>query len=226
MSEGNLRYHFRLISDSPAYSRTTKSRPLYFTGKRFFDVAMTLMVAPFALLIVGLCALLIRLNGGKAFFCQPRVGKGGRVFNLWKLRTMAPDADKRLEEYLADNPSAKIEWDTKQKLENDPRITWMGKYLRKYSIDELPQLLNVIAGDMSLVGPRPMLPEQRQYYPGTAYFNMRPGLTGLWQISERNGCTFVERALHDTRYSAMMSFSADLWILLLTPMVVLKGTGL
>lgn len=226
MSEGNLRYTLRFTEENPRYNRATKSRSFYFAAKRFFDIALTLGAAPFALVVVGIFALLIRLNGGKAFFCQPRVGKGGRIFNLWKLRTMAPDADKRLEEYLASNPSAQAEWELKQKLENDPRITWLGKYLRKYSIDELPQLLNVLVGDMSLVGPRPMLPEQRQHYPGTAYFDMRPGLTGLWQISERNGCTFVERSLHDTRYSSMMSFSADLWIILLTPMVILKGTGL
>jgi lipopolysaccharide/colanic/teichoic acid biosynthesis glycosyltransferase len=226
MSESNLEYPLGVTSHSSSYERTEKSRSRYFVEKRFFDVAVTLLAAPFALLIVALCAMLIRLNGGKAFFSQPRVGKGGRIFNLWKLRTMAPDADRKLAEYLASNPAAKAEWETKQKLEKDPRITWLGKYLRKYSIDELPQLLNVIAGDMSLVGPRPMLPEQRQYYPGTAYFNLRPGLTGLWQISERNGCTFIERALHDTRYSGMMSFSADLWILVRTPMVVFKGTGL
>lgn len=226
MSDGNLRYTLRFTEHNPTYNQATKSRSLYFAAKRFFDIAVTLMAAPFALMVVGVFALLIRLNGGKAFFTQPRIGKGGRIFNLWKLRTMAPDADKRLEEYLASNPSAKAEWEVKQKLENDPRITWLGRYLRKYSIDELPQLLNVLAGDMSLVGPRPMLPEQRQHYPGTAYFNMRPGLTGLWQISERNGCTFVERALHDTRYFGMMCFTADLWILFRTPMVVLKGTGL
>lgn len=226
MPESNLEYPLGVTSHSSSYERTEKSRSRYFVEKRFFDVAVTLLAAPFALLIVALCAMLIRLNGGKAFFSQPRVGKGGRIFNLWKLRTMAPDADRKLAEYLASNPAAKAEWETKQKLEKDPRITWLGKYLRKYSIDELPQLLNVIAGDMSLVGPRPMLPEQRQYYPGTAYFNLRPGLTGLWQISERNGCTFIERALHDTRYSGMMSFSADLWILVRTPMVVFKGTGL
>jgi exopolysaccharide production protein ExoY len=226
MSEGNIRYPLRFISNNSTYNRTIKSRTFYFSGKRFFDIAVTLAAAPFALVVVGLVALLIRMNGGKAFYSQPRVGKGGRIFNLWKLRTMTPDADKRLEEFLASNPSAKAEWELKQKLEKDPRITWIGRYLRKYSIDELPQLLNVLAGDMSLVGPRPMLPEQRQHYPGTAYFNMRPGLTGLWQISERNDCSFVERALHDTRYSSMMCFTADLWIILLTPMVILKGTGL
>lgn len=226
MSEGDLRYPLRFVTQSPSTGRAVKSRSLYFVSKRCFDIAATLLVAPVALALVGIAAVLIWIDGGKAFFSQPRIGRGGKVFNLWKLRTMAPDADKRLQEHLAADPMARIEWETQQKLRNDPRITRLGRYLRKYSIDELPQLLNVFIGDMSLVGPRPMLPEQRQQYPGTAYFDMRPGLTGLWQISARNGCTFVERALHDTRYSGMMSFSADLWILLRTPVVVLKGTGL
>lgn len=226
MSEGDLRYPLRFITHNPSANGAIKSRSLYFVAKRCFDVSATLLVAPFALTIVGMVALLIWMNGGKAFFSQPRIGKGGRIFNLWKLRTMAPDAERKLQEHLAADPLARVEWETQQKLRNDPRITRLGRYLRKYSIDELPQLLNVLVGDMSLVGPRPMLPEQRQQYPGTAYFDMRPGLTGLWQISERNGCTFVERALYDTRYSGMMSFSTDLWILLRTPMVVLRGTGL
>lgn len=226
MSKGELQYSLRLVPQSIPDRQAIKSRFLYFAAKRTFDVAMTVLAAPFALTIVGICALLIRMDGGKAFYCQPRVGKGGRIFNLWKLRTMAPNAEQRLRAHLAADPSARAEWETMQKLRNDPRITRVGKYLRKYSIDELPQLLNVLVGDMSLVGPRPMLPEQRQHYPGTAYFDLRPGLTGLWQISERNGCTFTEPALHDARYSGIMSFSADLRILMRTPAVVLKGTGI
>ncbi|WP_426124197.1 sugar transferase [Pararhizobium sp. PWRC1-1] len=226
MSEGDLRYPLRTIEQNLSSNRAIKSRSVYLATKRLFDVAVTLLMAPFAILIVGICALLIRRDGGNAFFCQPRVGRGGRIFKLWKLRTMASNADIRLQEHLAADPMARLEWDAKQKLRNDPRITTVGHYLRKYSIDELPQLLNVCLGDMSLVGPRPMLPEQRQQYPGTAYFDLRPGLTGLWQISERNSCTFVERALHDTRYSSTMSFGVDLWILSQTPIVVLRGTGL
>ena len=226
MSKVEMQYSLRLVPQSVPDRQAIKPRFLYFGAKRAFDVVVTLLAAPFALAIVGICVVLIRSDGGKAFYCQPRIGKGGRVFNLWKLRTMAPDAEQRLQTYLAVDPVAKAEWETMQKLRNDPRITRLGKCLRKYSIDEIPQLYNVLVGDMSLVGPRPMLPEQRQHYPGTAYFDMRPGLTGLWQISERNGCTFTERALHDTRYSGIMSFSTDLWILMRTPAVVLRGTGL
>ncbi|MBW9065793.1 sugar transferase [Rhizobium herbae] len=226
MSKLEMQYSLRLVPRSVPDRQAIKPRFLYFGAKRAFDVVVTLLAAPFALAIVGICVVLIRSDGGKAFYRQPRIGKGGRVFNLWKLRTMAPDAEQRLQTYLAADPVAKAEWETMQKLRNDPRITRLGKCLRKYSVDEIPQLYNVLVGDMSLVGPRPMLPEQRQHYPGTAYFDMRPGLTGLWQISERNGCTFTERALHDTRYSGIMSFSTDLWILMRTPAVVLKGTGL
>jgi len=204
----------------------SRSWAAYPTAKRGFDILVVVLIGPFALLLVGLLALIIRMDGGTAFFCQARLGKNGRLFGLWKLRTMVPNAEQLLSVYLDENPPARIEWDTTQKLRNDPRITRLGAYLRKYSVDELPQLLNVLIGDMSLVGPRPMIPEQRQYYPETAYFGMRPGLTGLWQISERNDCSFAERAMQDTRYARTMSFATDLRILLMTPAVVLRGTGL
>ncbi|HEY6630844.1 MAG TPA: sugar transferase [Rhizobiaceae bacterium] len=198
----------------------------YPAAKRLLDIAVILLLAPFVLLVVGILALLIRLDGGTAFYCQSRVGKDGELFNFWKLRTMVPNAKERLEEYLSLNPAARAEWDRTQKLADDPRITKLGRHLRKYSIDELPQLFNVLRGDMSVVGPRPIMPEQRQYYHETAYFGMRPGITGLWQVSERNACTFAERAKHDTRYAATMSFATDLRILLLTFAVVFRGTGI
>lgn len=197
----------------------------YLILKRLFDIVVTLVILPFVVIVVFACAALIRRDGGPAFYSQPRVGRGGQIYRLWKLRSMVPDAEQVLEDHLSRFPEARSEWDRMQKLAYDPRITRLGRFLRKYSIDELPQLLNVLAGDMSLVGPRPMLPEQRQHYPGTAYFELRPGLTGLWQISERNKCTFVERAMYDTRYSAIISFPVDLWIILRTPLIVLKGTG-
>jgi exopolysaccharide production protein ExoY len=219
-------YPSGLTAEVETIDQVSRRWRVYPAAKRGFDILVTLVLAPFVLLLIGILAQLIRMDGSSAFFCQPRVGKNGRIFKLWKLRTMVPDAEQRLAAYLEENPVARIEWDTAQKLRHDPRITRLGAYLRKYSIDELPQLFNVLIGDMSLVGPRPMIPEQQQQYPGTAYFGMRPGLTGLWQIGERNNCSFAERAMHDTRYARTMSFATDVRILLITPAVVLRGTGL
>lgn len=199
---------------------------LYRSAKRAFDIVATLSAAPVAVAMIGALALLIKLDGGPAFYAQPRLGKNGKPFKLWKLRTMVPNASRMLEAYLQQNPEARQEWNRTQKLRNDPRITWIGRYLRKYSVDELPQLWNVFLGQMSLVGPRPMLPEQWSQYPGNTYFEMRPGLTGLWQVSERNSCSFAERAMHDTRYSKLISFSTDLQIMVQTVVVVVRGTGL
>ncbi|MBD9374401.1 sugar transferase [Rhizobium sp. ARZ01] len=224
MSKDHLPYS--LASQPVLHDAVLGSRSIYPVSKRLFDILFTLAIAPLVLPVVGLLALLVRLDGEAAFFCQPRVGKDGRAFQLWKLRTMVPRASEQLQAHLASDAAVRLEWESTQKLKDDPRITRLGKFLRKYSLDELPQFWNVLRGDMSLVGPRPMLPDQRAQYPGTAYFKMRPGLTGLWQISERNGCTFAERAMHDTRYFGMMSLGTDLWILSKTPIVVFKGTGM
>lgn len=227
MLEEYSRTHIRVLSfDLPKSDRRPLSRQIYFGLKRGFDIAATVAVAPVAFSLVGALAILVKLDGGKAFYSQPRVGKNGRTFKLWKLRTMVPGAEAKLEQYLNDNPDARLEWDANQKLRHDPRITKIGGFLRKYSLDELPQLLNVLLGQMSLVGPRPMCIEQRPHYPGTAYFELRPGLTGLWQVSDRNNCTFTERAMHDTRYARIMSFQTDLQIMVRTVSVVFRGTGI
>ncbi|MCO5062899.1 MAG: sugar transferase [Rhizobiaceae bacterium] len=207
-------------------SGTGRRWSIYPAVKRAFDIAVTLAMAPAAVPLVGLCAMLVRRDGASPFYSQPRLGKNGKEFLIWKLRTMVPNADKVLASYLEQNPEAKAEWDAHQKLANDPRITRIGRFLRKYSIDEFPQLFNVFVGDMSLVGPRPMCPDQRQQYPGTAYFELRPGMTGLWQISERNQTTFAERAIYDNRYAGALSLATDMRILVMTPLVVLRGTGL
>lgn len=215
-----------LSLERPSSRRGLWSRQVYAVAKRGFDLTVVLATAPVALAIVGTLALAVRLDGEKAFYCQARVGRNGKTFRLWKLRSMVPDAEEKLAQYLSQNPAARQEWDANQKLRDDPRITKLGRYLRKYSIDELPQLFNVLTGDMSLVGPRPMCPEQQPQYPGTAYYALRPGLTGLWQISDRNGCTFAERAMHDTRYARTMSFGTDMRVILRTAGVVVRGTGL
>jgi lipopolysaccharide/colanic/teichoic acid biosynthesis glycosyltransferase len=193
--------------------------------KRWFDLALILLASPFVLPMILLLALLVRRDGGPAFYVQDRVGLDGQVFRLWKLRTMEVDADARLAAHLATDPALKAEWESSQKLKNDPRITPLGRLLRKISLDELPQLWNVLKGDMSLVGPRPMLPEQRALYPGRAYYRMRPGLTGPWQVSDRNQISFAGRAEFDAEYAKRMSLTTDLTIIFLTVWVVLRGTG-
>jgi exopolysaccharide production protein ExoY len=193
--------------------------------KRTFDVLVILLAAPFVLPLVLVLALLVRRDGGPAFYCQDRVGLSGRNFRLWKLRSMVPDADRLLEAHLDSDPEARAEWDRTQKLKADPRITPVGRFIRKASLDELPQLWNVLVGEMSLVGPRPMMPSQAPLYPGRAYYALRPGLTGFWQISSRNQTSFAARAAFDTRYAQRLSLATDLAVLLATVRVVLRGTG-
>ena len=193
--------------------------------KRSFDIVAVLATAIFALPVIGLLGLLVSLDGGPVFYSQDRLGRNGRVFRIWKLRSMVIDAERRLEVHLAANPAARLEWDRTQKLRDDPRITRVGRLLRKTSLDELPQIWNIVAGDMSLVGPRPMLPSQAGLYPGRAYYRLRPGLTGFWQISDRNETSFAGRAAYDTQYFRRMSFVTDVLVLLATVVVVLRGTG-
>lgn len=193
--------------------------------KRMMDVALILMAVPIVLPIVAVLALLIALDGGKPFYSQRRVGKNGTTYRIWKLRSMVLNADAVLEQHLASDPSIRAEWDSKQKLLDDPRITRLGQVLRKCSVDELPQLWNVLRGDMSLVGPRPMMVNQKDMYPGHDYYELRPGITGLWQISDRNGTTFADRARYDANYNERLSFKTDFMILLGTVRVVLRGTG-
>lgn len=202
-----------------------RSHRPYFILKRFVDLSLVVITLPITVPLIAVLALCVHLEGGQAFFCQNRVGRDGKLFAFWKLRTMVPDADQRLDAYLASNPAARAEWDLTQKLKDDPRITRLGRFLRKTSADELPQLWNVLRGDMSLVGPRPMLPEQRTLYPGAEYFDLRPGMTGFWQISDRNECSFANRALFDTEYAKSMSLFVDIAILFRTVGVVVRGTG-
>src|SRR6056297_1087954 len=194
-------------------------------GKRALDIAIVLAAAPVALMIVAVFAPLIMLDGGSPFFSQPRVGRRGRVFRMLKLRSMVKHAEARLEACLAADPELRREWDETQKLRHDPRITRIGGFMRKMSIDELPQLWNVLRGDMSIVGPRPMMPSQRALYPGTVYYALRPGITGLWQIQARNASSFADRGEYDARYFRNLSFRTDLRIILETVRVVLRGTG-
>lgn len=194
-------------------------------GKRALDVTMVVLSAPVVVPLLAVLMALLWIEGGRPLFPQRRLGMGGRVFTMWKLRTMVPDAEARLAQTLAADPALRAEWETTQKLRRDPRITPLGRLLRKTSLDELPQFWNVLRGDMSLVGPRPMLPEQRPHYPGTAYFRLRPGVTGLWQISDRNDTTFAARADFDTLYDEIVSPGLDLRVMLVTASVMVRATG-
>ena len=193
--------------------------------KRALDVIAVLFSAPVVVPLVLILAFLVAREGGRPFYSQFRVGKNGRPFRMWKLRTMVTDADARMTAYLDANPQARAEWDLNQKLRVDPRITRFGQVLRKTSLDELPQLWNVFCGDMSLVGPRPMMLNQQGMYPGKAYYLVRPGVTGLWQTTDRNQTSFEARAEFDNIYNDTLSFGADTRIILKTVGVVLKGTG-
>jgi lipopolysaccharide/colanic/teichoic acid biosynthesis glycosyltransferase len=206
--------------------REAPDRGLYRNGlKRGLDLVLVIAALPVVLPLLLLLALGAGLDGGNPFYCQRRVGRGGRSFRMWKLRSMIVDAEAVLALHLAADPAARAEWTRMQKLKHDPRITRFGRLLRKSSLDELPQLWNVLTGEMSLVGPRPMLPEQRPLYPGTAYYRLRPGITGAWQVSKRNESRFADRARYDHDYDRRLSLGTDLRLLAATVRAVLRGTG-
>lgn len=194
-------------------------------AKRALDVlgaaAILLVLLPLLLVV----ALLIRLDSpGPILFGQERCGRNGRLFRVWKFRTMAVDAERRLAAVLAASPAAREEYARWHKLANDPRVTRAGRFLRKTSLDEIPQLLNVLRGDMSLVGPRPYMPNERDEI-GAALpviLTVPPGITGLWQITARNSSTFQERVAIDCTYVRYRCLKTDLIILLATMPAVLR----
>lgn len=194
--------------------------------KRLFDIvfvfAAGIVILP---VVVMVSMIIIALDGHSPLFFQQRVGKGGRTFWMVKLRSMVPDADRRLAAYLKVNATARAEWQRDQKLRDDPRITRIGRFIRKTSLDELPQFWNVLCGDMSVVGPRPMMPAQRDLYPGQAYYRMRPGVTGYWQVGDRHNTSFAARARFDAEYFRDISFPTDMRVILRTLAVVVRGTG-
>lgn len=193
--------------------------------KRAMDLALILLFAPVVLPVLILLSAALLSQGHAPIFCQKRLGRGGRIFTMIKFRTMVDNPDGVLRAHLRSDPEAAEEWQRKQKLTHDPRVTRLGRVLRRSSLDELPQLWNVLLGDMALVGPRPMLVEQRSLYPGHAYFRMRPGITGPWQVSKRNQSEFAARARFDAIYDLRQGLLVDLGILARTVSVVLRQTG-
>lgn len=217
-----------MVADvSTQFPSKTSTSTLYNSKiKRGLDLFLLILTSPISVPLILSLALLVWIRtGASPFYLQERIGMGGRIFTMVKLRTMVKDADDRLHAHLEANPDAKAEWDSNQKLKDDPRVTRTGRILRKTSLDELPQLWNVLVGDMSLVGPRPMMVQQKNLYPGRDYYEMRPGLTGFWQISDRNDCSFATRAAHDASYRKSMSLFTDLGVIGATVVVVLRGTG-
>lgn len=195
--------------------------------KRAFDIALSVCLLLTLSPLFGWLAWRVRKDGGPAVFAHERIGRGGRTFRCLKFRTMVPDAQARLQELLDRDPAALSEWERERKLKNDPRITAVGRLLRKTSLDELPQLWNVLRGDMSLVGPRPVIRDELKEYGDQLdyYLESRPGITGLWQISGRSDTTYLTRVNLDAWYVRNWSLWYDLVILIRTVRVVLKGEG-
>ncbi len=205
-------------STSFAYSRV----------KRLIDVVLVLAAAPIWVPLCMVLSLLVRFTSpGPVFFSHRRIGHHGAFFSMWKFRTMCVNAAEVLEQHLAIHPEDRAEWAATHKLKNDPRITPLGRFLRQTSLDELPQLWNVLAGQMSLVGPRPIVAAEAEKY-GTdlAYFlAVKPGITGLWRTSGRSTLSYDERVALDRRYVEEWSLQNDLLLLLRTVNEVANSEG-
>jgi undecaprenyl-phosphate galactose phosphotransferase len=198
-------------------------------NKRAFDMVLSILMLPLLLLVIGILGLLVKLDSpGPVFYRHTRIGRNGKSFGVFKFRSMHVDSRERLYKILGTDPRLKQEWETYYKLKNDPRITRMGKFLRRTSLDELPQIFNVLQGEMSLVGPRPVLKEEiAKYYKEFAdyYHLVRPGITGLWQVSGRNDVNYFMRVRLDAWYVLNWSVWLDIVILFKTFNVVLKKEG-
>ncbi|MGB3899405.1 MAG: sugar transferase [Mesorhizobium sp.] len=211
-----------------AYPEEDESPPIGGTFKRFFDITAALagltLISPLFLLLM----LLVKFSdGGKVFYGHLRIGRSGKVFHCLKFRTMVEDGDAVLAAYLARNPQEREEWLATRKLQNDPRVTRVGAVLRKLSLDELPQIFNILRGEMSFVGPRPVVRDELKMYGTSAsfYLKSRPGLTGLWQVSGRNDVSYQARVAFDRHYVENWSFVFDLKILIWTVPAVFTSRG-
>jgi len=208
--------------------RQRGARPWHQMSKRGLDVTLALTMLLILLPLMLTIALIVCSDGKGAMFSHARVGRGGRSFGCLKFRSMVPDADRALAELLLQDAEAAEMWRTARKLPRDPRVTPIGRLLRASSLDELPQLINVLRGEMSLVGPRPVVQQElaEHYGPAaTAYLAMRPGITGLWQVSGRSDTSYAERVALDQRYVEGFSFWGDLVILARTVPAVLCRRG-
>ena len=207
---------------------SSSERPIGGVGKRAFDATVAVSAILILLPLLVVVALIIKFTDkGPVFFSHKRIGFGGTTFRCLKFRTMAVDGTRILADHLARDPAAALEWAQTQKLRDDPRVTAVGRFLRASSLDELPQLWNVACGEMSLVGPRPIVDSETAHY-GRAirfYLSVRPGLTGLWQVSGRSGTTYRRRVALDKAYVCRWSFGGDIVILCKTIPAVLLAKG-
>lgn len=221
--------HLRDIAGIVAFSSTnylTKIQSLF--TKRAFDLAIIIFSLPLSLPIALLVAALVKLTSpGPVLYGHKRVGLNGKEFKCWKFRSMYIDADKQLAKILKENPQMKKEWDRERKLENDPRVTPFGKFIRKTSLDEIPQLINIFVGQMSFVGPRPVMQDELERYGKKADYilSVMPGLSGMWQTSGRSDTAYEDRVTLDAYYIQNWSVWLDIWILIKTVWVVLAGKG-
>jgi undecaprenyl-phosphate galactose phosphotransferase len=217
-------HHFIMQDVIMLHDTNRLKLPLPRLIKRMVDVTLSSTALLFLLPLFAVVALIVRRDGGPALFKQARVGKGGQLFQCYKFRSMRINAEEALRLTLAKNTEAAEEWNKFQKLKNDVRITKFGQFMRKTSIDELPQLINVLKGDMSLVGPRPCMEGQEDFYAEDlgSYEAVRPGITGPWQVSGRNQLTFKERVNLEAWYARNWSLWLDIVIMLKTVPTLLK----
>ncbi len=197
-------------------------------GKRGFDLALALLLLPVIVPAIAALWLVIRCTGSRGFFGHTRVGRDGRPFTCWKLKTMTENAQSDLAAICANDPALAAEWQINQKLTRDPRVTRLGGFLRATRLDEFPQIWNVLRGDMSFVGPRPFMTSQKAMYctaGGAHYFLMRPGITGPWQLSDAGVSSFATRIGFDDDYCLNMSFAEDLKYVLKTAFVIFRPGG-
>lgn len=228
VANGNVAQNISSVS-TKTYKEVLIERKPYIVAKRIIDVIGAiigiLLLIP---ITMGICiAKIIFKDKGPIMYTHNRIGKDGKIFKMYKFRSMVEGADEILEKYLAENEEAREEYKINKKLKDDPRITKIGKFIRKTSIDEFPQFINVLKGDMSLVGPRPYLPREREdigeYYPYIVA--VKPGITGLWQVSGRNGVTFNQRLELDKQYYEKRNMKTDLKILTKTVLKVCDKEG-
>lgn len=197
----------------------------YRITKRVLDIVLSIAGIVIAILPMGIISVLIVLESpGAAIYTQERIGKNGRPFRIYKFRTMYANADEMIANFTSEQ---KKEWDENYKLNNDPRITKIGKFLRKSSMDELPQLLNILKGDLAVVGPRPVVPKELEKYGDqqTKFLSVTPGLTGYWQAYARSSCSYEQRMEMELYYVDNACLVWDMKILLATIRAVLTGRG-